>query len=74
MPLDRRQPNMSIRKLVRIRPVAALIAAAATVLFTGYVGGAATAPGDAGIVVISQGRIEQIGLPMSCMTTRTQSS
>src|SRR6187397_418848 len=39
---------MSIRKLLRVRPVAALIAAAAAVLLTGCVGGAATAPNDAG--------------------------
>ena len=38
---------MSIRKLVRVRSTAAVIAAAATVLLTGCVGGAATAPGSA---------------------------
>jgi sulfate/thiosulfate transport system substrate-binding protein len=43
---------MSIRKLVRVRPVAALIAAAAAVLLTGCVGGAATAPGDAGTTTL----------------------
>jgi sulfate/thiosulfate transport system substrate-binding protein len=43
---------MSIRKLVRIRPVAALIAAAAAVLLTGCVGGAATAPGGAGTTTL----------------------
>ena len=37
---------MSIRKLVRVRSTAAVIAAAATVLLTGCVGGAATAPGS----------------------------
>jgi sulfate/thiosulfate transport system substrate-binding protein len=43
---------MSIRNLVRVRPVAALIAAAAMVLLTGCVGGAATAPGDAGTTTL----------------------
>ena len=43
---------MSIRKIVRVRPVAALIAAAATVLLTGCVGGAATTPGDAGMTTL----------------------
>jgi len=38
---------MSIRKLVRVRSTAAAIAAAAAVLLTGCVGGAATAPGSA---------------------------
>jgi sulfate/thiosulfate-binding protein len=38
---------MSIRKLVRVRSTAAVIAAAATVLLTGCVGGAATAPSSA---------------------------
>jgi sulfate/thiosulfate-binding protein len=37
---------MSIRKLVRVRPVAAVIAAAAAVLLTGCVGGAATPQSD----------------------------
>ena len=39
---------MSIRKPGRVRSAAALVAAATTVLLTGCVGGAATAPGDAG--------------------------
>ena len=44
---------MSIRKLLRVRPVAALSAIAATVLLlTGCVGGAATAPGDAGTTTL----------------------
>ena len=43
---------MSIRKLVRKRPVTALIAAATTVLLTGCVGGAASAPGDAGTTTL----------------------
>src|SRR4029450_1715730 len=43
---------MSIPKLVRIRPVAAVIAAAAAVLLTGCVGGAATAPGGAGTTTL----------------------
>jgi sulfate transport system substrate-binding protein len=38
---------MSIRKLVHVRSTAAAIAAAAAVLLTGCVGGAATAPGSA---------------------------
>ena len=38
---------MSIRKLVRVRSTAAVIAAAAIALLTGCVGGAATAPGSA---------------------------
>ena len=44
---------MSIRKLLRVRSVAALSAVAATVLLlTGCVGGAATAPGDAGTTTL----------------------
>jgi sulfate/thiosulfate-binding protein len=43
---------MSIRKVVRVRALAALIAAAATVLLTGCVGGAATAPDDAGTTTL----------------------
>ena len=44
---------MSIRKLLRVRLVAALSAIAATVLLlTGCVGGAATAPGDAGTTTL----------------------
>ena len=44
---------MSIRKLLRVRTVAALSALAATVLLlTGCVGGAATAPGDAGTTTL----------------------
>jgi sulfate/thiosulfate transport system substrate-binding protein len=43
---------MSIRKLVRVRSVAVLIAAAATVLLTGCVGGAATGPGEAGTTTL----------------------
>ena len=43
---------MSIHKLVRVRPVAALIAAAITVLLTGCVGGAATGPGEAGTTTL----------------------
>jgi len=43
---------MSIRQLVQVRPVAALIAAAAAILLTGCVGGAATAPGDAGATTL----------------------
>jgi hypothetical protein len=39
---------MSIRKLLRAHSIAAAIAAATTVLLTGCVGGAATAPEDAG--------------------------
>ena len=39
---------MSLRKVVHVRALAALIAAAATVLLTGCVGGAAPAPADAG--------------------------
>ena len=39
---------MSLRKLVGVRTVAALIAVATTILLTGCVGGAATAPGGAG--------------------------
>jgi sulfate/thiosulfate transport system substrate-binding protein len=39
---------MSLRKLVGVRAVAAVIAAATTILLTGCVGGAATAPGGAG--------------------------
>src|SRR5512133_2517818 len=43
---------MSTRKLVQIRGAAALIAAATTVLLTGCVGGAATAPGAAGTTTL----------------------
>ena len=43
---------MFIRNLVRVRSVAALIAAAAMVLVTGCVGGAGTAPGDAGTTTL----------------------
>ena len=44
---------MSIRKLLRVRSVAALSAvAAAVLLLTGCVGGAATAPGDAGTTTL----------------------
>jgi sulfate/thiosulfate-binding protein len=43
---------MSTRKLVQIRAVAALIAAATTMLLTGCVGGAATAPGAAGTTTL----------------------
>jgi sulfate/thiosulfate transport system substrate-binding protein len=43
---------MSTRKLVQIRAVAALIAAAAIVLLTGCVGGTATAPGAAGTTTL----------------------
>jgi sulfate/thiosulfate transport system substrate-binding protein len=44
---------MSIRKLLRVRSVAALSAVtAAVVLLTGCVGGAATAPGDAGTTTL----------------------
>jgi len=39
---------MSLRKLVGVRTVVALIAVATTILLTGCVGGAATAPGGAG--------------------------
>jgi sulfate transport system substrate-binding protein len=39
---------MSLRKFVDVRTVAALIAAATTILLTGCVGGAATTPGGAG--------------------------
>src|SRR5215211_6565924 len=43
---------MFIRNPMRVRPVAALIAAAAMVLLTGCIGGAATAPGDAGTTTL----------------------
>ena len=43
---------MSLRKVLRVRALAALIAAAATVLFTGCVGGAATAPDDPGTTTL----------------------
>lgn len=43
---------MSLRKVVRVRALAVLIAAAATVLLTGCVGGAATAPDDAGTTTL----------------------
>jgi sulfate/thiosulfate transport system substrate-binding protein len=43
---------MSSRNVVRVRALAALIAAAATVLLTGCVGGAATAPHGAGTTTL----------------------
>jgi sulfate/thiosulfate transport system substrate-binding protein len=44
---------MSIRKLLRVRSIAALSAVAATLLLlTGCVGGAATAPGGAGTTTL----------------------